>query len=214
MQCDSSKAQEFINDCVSEFELFASDETYFWSESLLRRMQERESKSEKARQSAKARWSRKAAPDKDSFDSKNETQCENDANASKNDALKERKGKEIKGKESKDKRLKDMGDKSPEHTRIIFKSPTLEEVIAYCEERQNNVDAAKWFDFYTSKGWVVGKSKMKDWRAAIRTWERGEQSRVSPQRKETSFDVLQRMMREGEGHEPRGRIEVNHDLFG
>ena len=53
-----------------------------------------------------------------------------------------------------------------------FTPPTLEEVTAYCEERQNNVDAQRFIDFYASKGWLVGKSKMKDWKASVRTWER------------------------------------------
>lgn len=103
------------------------------------------------------------------------------------------------------------GDGSPLSTK--FTPPTLEEVISYCEERKNNVDASKWFDFYASKGWMVGKNKMKDWRAAVRTWENTRQSAGSS-RKETSFDVLQRMMRDGEGDGPTGRIEVNHDMLG
>lgn len=53
-----------------------------------------------------------------------------------------------------------------------FTPPTLEDVKSYCLERKNKVDAEKWFDFYQSKGWMVGKNKMKDWKAAIRTWEK------------------------------------------
>jgi hypothetical protein len=55
----------------------------------------------------------------------------------------------------------------------IFVPPTLEEVQAYCKERNNGVDAQRWYDFYLSKGWMVGKNKMKDWKAAVRTWEKG-----------------------------------------
>lgn len=50
--------------------------------------------------------------------------------------------------------------------------PTLEEITAYCRERGNNVDPQKWLDHYTANGWKVGKNAMKDWRAAVRTWER------------------------------------------
>ena len=50
--------------------------------------------------------------------------------------------------------------------------PSLQEVIDYCNERNNGVDANTWYDFYSSKGWVIGKSPMKDWKAAVRTWER------------------------------------------
>lgn len=52
-----------------------------------------------------------------------------------------------------------------------FKKPTLEEVREYCKERNNKVDAEKFIDFYESKGWMVGKNKMKDWKACVRTWE-------------------------------------------
>lgn len=55
-----------------------------------------------------------------------------------------------------------------------FTKPTLEEVQAYCQERNNNVDAQKWFDYYSSNGWKVGRNPMKDWKASVRTWERGE----------------------------------------
>lgn len=51
--------------------------------------------------------------------------------------------------------------------------PTVEEVRAYCVERKNNVDPQKFVDFYTANGWVQGKGKpIKDWKAAVRTWER------------------------------------------
>ena len=53
-----------------------------------------------------------------------------------------------------------------------FCPPTLEEIMNYCEERKNLVDAERFFDFYSSKGWMVGKNKMKDWKAAVRTWEK------------------------------------------
>lgn len=52
-----------------------------------------------------------------------------------------------------------------------FIKPTLEEVQNYCMERNNNIDAEYFIDFYESKGWLVGKTKMKDWKACIRTWE-------------------------------------------
>lgn len=57
-------------------------------------------------------------------------------------------------------------------TREKFTPPTLEDVAAYCRERKNNVDPQRWLDHYTSNGWRVGKNPMKDWKAAVRTWER------------------------------------------
>jgi hypothetical protein len=55
-----------------------------------------------------------------------------------------------------------------------FKKPTIVEIDLYCADRQNNVDAYAFFDFYQSKNWMVGKNKMKDWKACVRTWERRE----------------------------------------
>ena len=74
-------------------------------------------------------------------------------------------------------------DKSGKPKRSQFKPPTLEEVQAYCQERNNNVDAERFIDHYTSNGWMVGKNKMKDWKASVRTWERNNAQ--SPQKKDT-----------------------------
>jgi hypothetical protein len=58
-----------------------------------------------------------------------------------------------------------------------FTPPTVEEVRKYCIERKNDVSPEKWCDFYSSKGWVIGKSKMRDWKASVRTWERNGESK-------------------------------------
>lgn len=55
-----------------------------------------------------------------------------------------------------------------------FTPPTLQEVQVYCMSRHNNVDPEKFINFYSAKGWMIGKNKMKDWKAAVRTWEKGE----------------------------------------
>ncbi len=55
-----------------------------------------------------------------------------------------------------------------------FVKPTVEEVRAYCKERNNNVDAEKFITHYQSNGWKVGKTPMKDWKAAVRTWEKND----------------------------------------
>lgn len=53
-----------------------------------------------------------------------------------------------------------------------FKKPTIEEIQAYCDKRNNGIDAERFYDYYESKGWKVGKTPMKDWKASVRTWER------------------------------------------
>ena len=57
-----------------------------------------------------------------------------------------------------------------------FTPPTLTEIEAYCEERGNTVDAERFHNYYESNGWMVGKNRMKDWKAAVRTWEKSERS--------------------------------------
>lgn len=52
-----------------------------------------------------------------------------------------------------------------------FVPPTPDEVRTYCKERNNSVDPSRFVDFYAAKGWMVGKNKMRDWKAAVRTWE-------------------------------------------
>lgn len=59
---------------------------------------------------------------------------------------------------------------------LRFLPPTLEEVQAYCQERGNDVDAEKFINHYTANGWMVGKNKMKDWKASVRTWEKGSKT--------------------------------------
>ena len=80
------------------------------------------------------------------------------------------------------------GDKdSITHTRTRnFVPPTVEEVRAYCQEKGIKVDADRFVDFYASKGWVVGKSKMKDWKAAARNW--GRDQGKSPPKKQNAFN--------------------------
>lgn len=75
-----------------------------------------------------------------------------------------------------------------------FVPPTLEEVQAYCRERGNNVDADQFINFYSGKGWMIGKNKMKDWKACVRTWEKNDQSKLfkQPEKKNTFCNFQQR----------------------
>ena len=58
-------------------------------------------------------------------------------------------------------------------TQRRFTPPTIEEVMEYCQERNNGIDPIQFFDFYEANGWIQGKGKpIKDWKAAVRTWER------------------------------------------
>jgi predicted phage replisome organizer len=81
-------------------------------------------------------------------------------------------------------------DEKPKKSKVFVK-PTVEEIRAYCTERKNSVDAETFFDFYESKGWLIGKNPMKDWQAAVRTWER-DRSRGSgnPPRRDEPFNIF------------------------
>ena len=73
-----------------------------------------------------------------------------------------------------------------------FVKPTVEEIDAYCRERNNTIDAESFFNFYESKGWLVGKSPMKDWKAAVRTWEKNRQQapQSSPQSQSNRYEMI------------------------
>lgn len=85
----------------------------------------------------------------------------------KNSIVKDSKGESVRGEKTKH-----------------FIPPSVEEVEQYCLERSNNIDAQSFIDFYESKGWMIGKNKMKDWKAAVRTWERSRKQ----ENKENVFD--------------------------
>lgn len=81
--------------------------------------------------------------------------------------------KELNNKELSNKQYK-------ENAKRKFIKPTLEEVNQYCLERSNGINAEAFYDFYESKDWYVGKNKMKDWKACVRTWERREETKAKP----------------------------------
>lgn len=88
----------------------------------------------------------------------------------------------------KDSIVKDNNIKEPQKR---FTKPTLEEVQAYCRERNNGVDAQKWYNHYEAVGWKVGRNPMKDWKASVRTWERNDNSGANKQNNKPVFDYDQ-----------------------
>lgn len=81
--------------------------------------------------------------------------------------------KELSNKELNNKQYK-------ENAKRKFSKPTLEEINQYCLERNNGINAEAFYDFYECKDWYVGKNKMKDWKACVRTWERREGTKTKP----------------------------------
>jgi hypothetical protein len=58
------------------------------------------------------------------------------------------------------------------NTKGGFLKPTVIDIKEFCKERKNNVDCETFYDFYESKDWLIGKNKMKNWKACVRTWEK------------------------------------------
>ena len=145
---------KLVESVVKDFDLFKHDARHFWSNSVIARLDRRKEISDRRKTAAASRWKQRQ---------EERVQSKEDANA-----LQElSKEKEGKGKE-----IEEEGAKTAKR----FCPPTLEEVKAYCAEKEYTIDAERFIDFYTSKGWFVGKNKMKDWRAAVRNWSKGSRA--------------------------------------
>ena len=86
--------------------------------------------------------------------------------------------------------------KSTTTKRKRFEKPTLSQITQYCLERNNNVNAEQFYDYYESNGWKVGKNSMKDWKAAVRTWEKNNYNKPAKSNKQNAIDVVNKLMRE------------------
>jgi len=151
---DLHSDKETIKSIINDFDLFYIDGEIFGSNSVKRRLEERNDKSKKASKSAAFRWN-KQQEDANAL----RTGCERNA-------IKEKKRKEYNKENIIQKEKK----------RNVFLKPTIEEIQSYIKEKSYSVDANRFVDFYESKGWMVGKNKMADWKAAIRTWQAKEQN--------------------------------------
>lgn len=143
---------ECVKMVCEDFDLFVISESAISSDSVARRIQERELRTNKAILAGRMGGLAKHKSSKILADARQSLEQE----PSRILALKESKGKE---------RKEGSG---------AFAPPTLLEVVAYCKERGNSVNPEKWFAHYQSNGWKVGKNSLKDWRAAVRTWEHSQ----------------------------------------
>ena len=91
---------------------------------------------------------------------------------------------------------KDSGAKSTTTKRKRFEKPSISDIKQYCMERNNNIIAEQFYDYYESNGWKVGKNSMKDWKAAVRTWERSEYRKPNSKKnsKEDAINVVNNLM--------------------
>ena len=104
-------------------------------------------------------------------------------------------------------------DISKDISKKKFVPPTVEEVEEYCDSRNNSVDPEKFVDFYASKGWMVGKNKMKDWKAAVRTWEhKSEQEAEKPKARARPKKAAEKESEEEYFRKRAEEIEL-HNIF-
>ena len=71
-------------------------------------------------------------------------------------------------------------DKNVKNDKKITIPPDIKDVLSYCQERKNNVDAEAWYNHYEAKGWLIGKTKMVNWKAAVKTWEKKDVKAKNP----------------------------------
>jgi hypothetical protein len=74
-------------------------------------------------------------------------------------------------------------------TQQQFRKPTIKEIQDYCSERGNKINAEYFFDYYEAKGWIVGKGKMKDWKAVVRVWEKKNPAEA-PKEKDKEYNMV------------------------
>ena len=154
-----------LESIVNDFDLFQSDGVNFWSESINRRLDKRVEIAEKRKKAAVISWQSRRSM---------QMQSKSDANAMVCNAIKEKKRKENESINN------NINRKGQDENAKRFAPPTIEDVQSYIQEKGYSVDAESFVAFYTSKNWYVGKNKMKDWHAALVTWQKRERPGRKP----------------------------------
>lgn len=111
------------------------------------------------------------------------------------------------GKVRLDKTIEGECEKPHSPKRKTFTKPTIDEIQDYCIERNNKVNAEQFYDYYESNGWKVGKNSMKDWKAAVRTWEKNNYNKPAKSNKQNAIDVVNKLMREYGGEDEQSTTD-------
>lgn len=169
---DLHVSASIVKSIIEEFGLFefTQDGKHFYSERLLRDMQSRDELTAIRSEAGKKGMAKRYQKDNSVI---------TELQQSYNDDITIR--EENKKEENKEKNSTNV--ESKKDNRTAFVPPSLQQVQAYISEKGYAVDAEHFIDFYTSKGWMVGKNKMKDWQAAVRTWNRKD---LNPQQHEAN----------------------------
>jgi hypothetical protein len=153
LSIDEAMLKQIIFASINEFYLLQEDDKYIWSKRVQGNLVERLNKRMKRVEAG--RLGGLSSGEKRSKMKQNEA------------TLEANEPKESKGKERKDKKR--------------FEKPTAQQVAEYAKSILYNVDGQSFLDFYESKGWLIGKSPMKDWKAAVRNWKARNQKEATTQ---------------------------------
>lgn len=190
-------SEELVEKIVQQYELFFLKKNYFYSNTVNKRLQDRVEKSEKNRQNVLKRWKPQQLQQYNRNTNVVQTQYDRNTTVI---PIKEKKREENKIEESIDNNLfKEEIDKSISLEKEVkkFKKPTIEEITAYCQQRANGIDAESFWNHYEAKGWKIGKSPMKNWKAAVITWEkRNKKDEPGQKDKRRSVEVSARSVEE------------------
>lgn len=165
-----------VQQVVQQYDLFCSDDEYFWSEAVLSRLKNIKkistARAKAGRASAEARRKDKELQTVDTHEDKNSkangtyvehllNKCSTNVQQGVTTKLNNKNKRKIKEKKNNNINI---------NSNSRFIPPTLEEVEGYIKEKGYNVNAEQWWNFYASKGWMIGKNKMARWKNAIATW--------------------------------------------
>ena len=167
-----------VESLIFDFDLFPNDGEKFWSESVNTRLCKMNSIRDKRREAISRRWSKKQSVDTGQIDT-NVSEIDTNVSLVYPQLFKEKEKKVDKEKkkeniEEKENTPKGVKEKEKSETAKRFVPPTFEEAKARMEEMGYTFDVESFIAFYQSKNWMVGKNKMKDWKAAMVTWQKRE----------------------------------------
>lgn len=164
LRIEKEELTKQIEAMLHDFELLVQDDSFIWSERVLKNIQYREAKKVLRSEAGKLGGIKSGISRAKRSKTK---QClkQNEANEPK-----ERKGKEIKEKN-------------------IFILPSVEDIEIYCKERNNNIDPQYFYDYQTGRDWILkGGQKIKNWKSVIHTWEKNNFNN-SPSNKKEAWEV-------------------------
>lgn len=176
---EPEKLKGFINDCINKYNLYENDEKYFWSSRLLDDKKHLDNIREKNSENARKRWEKKAPVMR--------SHSERCTVAMQGEVRKGEVRKEEVRKEKKEEVNKEERERTPGNNKK-FSKPKREEFDKYCKEINFSCEYGAFYDYYEAKGWMIGTNKMKNWKSALRNWQRRDKKKPENTNKITNME--------------------------